>query len=63
MMDFIFGRLTLNDLPHNWYTIAGTVSMALICLVTALVIVKKKCWGHLWKEWLTSTDPTKIGTM
>ncbi len=29
----------------------------------AVYLTKTKRWGWLWNEWLTSTDPKKIGTM
>ncbi len=63
MKNFIFGKLTTDALPHVWYTIGGTLFMLLMGLSLALILTKKKRWGWLWKEWLTSTDPKKIGTM
>lgn len=63
MREFFFGKLTLESLPHNWYTIAGTVFIVLMCLSIAMYLTKSKRWSWLWKEWLTSTDPKKIGTM
>lgn len=63
MKEFIFGKLTWDALPHVWYTIGATLSILLLCIVTSVVLTKKKRWGWLWHEWLTSTDPKKIGTM
>src|SRR5579862_6647088 len=63
MKNFIFGRLTLDALPHVWYTIGGTAFIALIGVIIAIHLTKHKRWGWLWHEWLTSTDPKKIGTM
>lgn len=63
MKEFIFGKLTLQALPHVWYTIAGTAFMLLLILAGALYLTKIKRWGWLWNDWLTSTDPKKIGTM
>jgi cytochrome o ubiquinol oxidase subunit 1 len=37
--------------------------MFLIGLVVAIVLTYYKRWTWLWKEWLTSTDPKKIGIM
>ncbi|MBS0653035.1 MAG: cbb3-type cytochrome c oxidase subunit I [Verrucomicrobia bacterium] len=59
----MFGKLTLNALPHHWYTIGATVSIAIMGLIAAIFLTKRKRWGWLWNEWLTSTDPKKIGTM
>lgn len=63
MNKFFFGKLTLESLPHAWYTIGGTITMLLIVLVIAIYLTKKQLWGWLWNDWLTSTDPKKIGTM
>lgn len=63
MKNFIFGRLTLEALPHVWYTIGATVFITLMCLTMTIILTKTKRWSWLWKEWLTSTDPKKIGTM
>lgn len=57
------GRLTLDALPHQWYTIGATVFMMLMVIAIVAVIIKTKSWGWLWRDWLTSTDPKKIGTM
>lgn len=63
-MEFsFFGKLTWADLPHHWYTVGGTAFMALSGLAIALYLTKAKKWDWLWNEWLTSTDPKKIGTM
>lgn len=62
-MNFFSGKLTLDALPHHWYTVGATVSIAIICIVIAAFLTKTKRWGWLWNEWLTSTDPKKIGIM
>ncbi|MBF0206419.1 MAG: cbb3-type cytochrome c oxidase subunit I [Oligoflexia bacterium] len=59
----MFGKLTLDALPHLWYTIGATASILLMGIVFAIILTKTKLWGWLWHEWLTSTDPKKIGTM
>lgn len=63
MDNLISGKLTLDSLPHVWYTVGGTTFMTLLALALALVLTKTKRWGWLWHEWLTTTDPKKIGTM
>ncbi len=63
MKNFFFGKLTLDALPHHWYTIGGTVFIMIMGIAIALYLTKTKRWGWLWNEWLTSTDPKKIGTM
>lgn len=63
MENFIFGKLTLKDLPNQWYTAGGTAFVLAMILMIAIVLTKTKRWGWLWNGWLTSTDPKKIGTM
>ncbi len=62
-MSFWFGKLTKEALPHHWYTVGGTVFIIVAGVAIAMYLTKKKRWGWLWNEWLTSTDPKKIGTM
>lgn len=62
-MEFLFGRLTLNALPHEWFTIGGTIAITGMLILVAAIIVKLKRWKWLWGEWLTSVDPKKIGIM
>ncbi len=62
-MSFLFGNLTPADLPHSWYMIGGTVTIAALLLVASALLTRFKRWGWLWREWLTSTDPKRIGVM
>lgn len=62
-MNFLFGKLTLDALPHEWFTIGGTVAITAMGLCLAIVLTWLKRWKWLWNEWLTSTDPKKIGIM
>src|SRR4051812_47364885 len=62
-MSIIFGKLTLAALPHEWFTIGGTVGLLLGGLAVAAFLTYTKRWKWLWNEWLTSTDPKKIGSM
>jgi cytochrome o ubiquinol oxidase subunit 1 len=59
----MFGRLSFEALPHDPITIGGAVIMVLggLSIVAALFYFKK--WKWLYKEWLTSLDPKKIGIM
>ncbi len=63
MRDFLLGRLDGSALPHEWHTIAGSISFILMGLALIGFITYKKRWTWLWKEWLTSVDPKKIGIM
>jgi cytochrome o ubiquinol oxidase subunit I len=62
-MELIFGKLTLAALPHEWFTIGGTVSITLGMIALALFLMRTHRVGWLWNEWLTSVDPKKIGIM
>lgn len=59
----MWGRLGLDALPHDLVTIGGVLGggVAVLAIVAALTYFKK--WTWLWKEWLTSLDPKKIGIM
>src|SRR5271166_2343384 len=63
MIDLLIGKLTADAIPHKWYTVGGTVAIILIFAIIAIYLTKTRSWGLLWKEWITSTDPKKIGTM
>jgi cytochrome o ubiquinol oxidase subunit 1 len=59
----MFGRLSFDALPHDLITIGGAVTMlgGALLVIAALTFFKK--WKWLFKEWLTSLDPKKIGVM
>ncbi|HEY0965521.1 MAG TPA: cbb3-type cytochrome c oxidase subunit I [Candidatus Saccharimonadales bacterium] len=59
----MWGRLSLDALPDNIVTISGVVGggLAVLAVIAALTYFGK--WKWLWKNWLTSLDPKKIGIM
>ena len=63
MEHFLLGNITWSDLPHQWFTIGGTGTIIIGLIAIAAVLTYFKRWKWLWKEWLTSTDPKKIGIM
>ena len=63
MREVLIGKLNMEALPHEWHTIAGTISFILLVLVVVIVLTYLKRWKWLWNEWLTSVDPKKIGIM
>lgn len=63
LLQFVFGRLTLNDFIHD-PIMAGAGLMMVGALVVAIVVVTYlKKWKWLWRNWFTSLDPKKIGVM
>jgi cytochrome o ubiquinol oxidase subunit 1 len=63
MKESFLGKLNWHALPHEWFTIGGTAAFALLALLVIVVLTWTKRWKWLWKEWLTSVDPKKIGIM
>src|SRR3990167_8939583 len=59
----MFGKLTLEALKQDWIEhVAGASMLFAILLVSGLLFYHKK-WKWLWKEWLSSLDPKRIGVM
>lgn len=63
MREFLIGKLNGHALPHEWFTIAGSISFIALTLFVIILITRLKKWKWLWNEWLTSVDPKKIGIM
>ncbi len=63
MKELLIGKLNLEALPHEWFTIGGSVAFGALALIIILAITRMKRWKWLWNEWLTSVDPKKIGIM
>jgi cytochrome o ubiquinol oxidase subunit 1 len=59
----VLGRLTWSAFDHGWVVLGGQISMALAGLGVVLLLTYTKRWKWLWREWLTSLDPKKIGVM
>jgi cytochrome o ubiquinol oxidase subunit 1 len=63
LYEFIFGRLAWSALPQNgvaWFG-ALTVILGVLALLGAITYLGR--WKWLWKEWLTSLDPKRIGVL
>lgn len=63
MKEFLLGRLDWQALPHEWFTILGSLSFIGLGLLVVGLLTYFKRWKWLWNEWLTSVDPKKIGIM
>ena len=59
----LLGRLTLNAIPSDTVTRGGALLVILAPLGLAALLTYKKKWKWLYKNWLTTLDPKKIGTM
>lgn len=59
----MFGRLSLDALPHEPIVLGGAISMGVVALLVVCLLFYFKRWTWLYKEWLTSLDPKKIGVM
>ncbi len=63
MKEFLLGKLDWRALPHELFTIGGSISFIALTLIAVIVITRKKRWKWLWNDWLTTVDPKKIGIM
>ncbi len=59
----MLGRLTWSALQHNYIVTIAQITMTLGLLGLVGFITYKKRWKWLWRDWLTSLDPKKIGVM
>jgi cytochrome o ubiquinol oxidase subunit 1 len=59
----MFGNLTLDAFLHEWTQNIAVVSMVVggIAIVALLFYLKR--WKWLWREYLTTVDPKRIGIM
>lgn len=62
-MNSIFGRLTVDAIPHDPIALGGVVFMIFSGVAVVSVLSYFKLWRWLWDEYLTSLDPKKIGVM
>lgn len=62
-MDWLFGRLSFEYLPHAMVTIGADVGMAICLLAIVAAITYFKKWKWLWNNYFTSLDAKKIGIM
>ena len=60
----MFGKLTLSAIPFDVpITIGAVAGATLLALIILALITYFRKWPYLWKEWLTSLDPKRIGIM
>lgn len=63
ILHLLLGKLTWSSLPHEWFTIGGTATLTFMAIAAIALMTYLKRWKWLWREWLTSTDPKRIGIM
>src|SRR5690348_7520518 len=59
----LLGRLGPEAIQHGWVIAGGQASMLFGALAVVAVLTYTKRWKWLWREWLTTTDPKRIGVM
>lgn len=59
----MFGRLTLEALNHDTVQSMAVYSGMLTGLIVMGIITYLRKWKWLWKEWITTVDPKRIGVM
>lgn len=59
----MFGRLTLDAFKHEASQNGAVFGMVLGGLALLVAITYFKKWKYLWKEWITTLDPKRIGMM
>jgi cytochrome o ubiquinol oxidase subunit 1 len=63
MLTAIFGEVTLNPFDDGLLIAGAQITMVGGAFALATVLTLTKRWGWLWREWLTSLDPKRIGIM
>ncbi len=59
----MFGNLTWEAFRHDTIQSMAVISMVFGGIGIAALLFYLKRWKWLWKEWLTSVDPKRIGIM
>lgn len=59
----MLGRLSFDAIPKDLVVLGGVAMMGLGLLLVVAVLTYFKRWKWLWREYMTSLDPKKIGIM
>ncbi len=59
----ILGKLSLKQFPHDPLTMFGAGLIVLVPIVIIAILTVTKRWRWLYREWLTTQDPKRIGIM
>lgn len=59
----VFGKLTLDALKHDPLQMGASISMIVAPLICIALLFYFSGWRWLWKNWITTVDPKRIGIM
>ena len=59
----LLGKLTLSAFPTDAMTAGAALSIIAGGMIVVIALTYFKKWKWLWREWLTTLDPKKIGVM
>lgn len=59
----MFGKLTIAAFKHDLVESFAGLSMLVAGIVAVVLLTYYKRWTWLWKDWITSLDPKRIGVM
>ncbi len=59
----MFGKLTIEAFKHNAIESSVGIAIGLVSIILISILTYTRRWKWLWREWLTSLDPKKIGIM
>ena len=62
-MDNVFGKLTIEAFKHDPIESGAGIGIAISGMIVVFLLFYYRGWKWLWREWLTSLDPKKIGMM
>jgi cytochrome o ubiquinol oxidase subunit 1 len=60
---FLLGRLNWSAFQHAPITMGAVFGMVLLIIAIPVMLTWTHRWKWLYKNWLTTTDPKRIGTM
>ncbi len=59
----MLGKLSWHALDNGPIVLGGDATIVLVAVIVLGLLTYKRPWGWLYKEWLTTLDPKKIGVM
>lgn len=59
----LLGRLNLQAIQHGWVIATGQLMLVGVMVLVLGYLTITKRWKWLWREWLTTVDPKRIGIM